>query len=47
MRSPIVTTISVTEAPLQLEPVEPDPFINGLIRPTSSPGTRRTAGRRG
>jgi hypothetical protein len=36
-----MTTPHVTELPLALEPVEPDPFIDALPSP-SGPATRRT-----
>jgi hypothetical protein len=36
----LTTGPTVTELPLALEPVEPDPFLLGLT-PLNAPGTRR------
>ena len=49
MRPRILTTAPlVTELPLALEPVEPDPFLFGLApSPPIAPGTRRAPQRHG
>ena len=40
--APITSPFAVSEQPLQLEPVVPDPFIAGLtLAPEAAPGPRR------
>jgi hypothetical protein len=42
----LTTAPIVTELPLALEPVEPDPFLLGLaLAPQIAPGTRRLSRR--